>query len=65
LARLRDWKTGDPLNPAHHLGALIDAEHCAKVASYLTGSRIGWWHGRGALCAANSLRDQPKRCQSR
>jgi gamma-glutamyl-gamma-aminobutyraldehyde dehydrogenase len=36
-ARLRDWKTGDPLDPANHLGALIDADHCAKVASYLRG----------------------------
>lgn len=34
-ARLRDWKTGDPLDPANHLGALIDAEHCTKVAGYL------------------------------
>ena len=34
-ARLRDWKTGDPLDPANHLGALIDAEHCTKVARYL------------------------------
>ncbi|MEM9716613.1 MAG: aldehyde dehydrogenase [Pseudomonadota bacterium] len=34
-ARLRDWKTGDPLNPENHLGAMIDAEHCAKVAGYL------------------------------
>ena len=35
LARLRDWKTGDPLDPANHLGALIDEEHTKKVASYL------------------------------
>ncbi len=34
-ARLRDFKTGDPLDPAHHLGALIDAAHREKVASYL------------------------------
>ncbi|MEM9433936.1 MAG: aldehyde dehydrogenase [Pseudomonadota bacterium] len=34
-ARLRDWKTGDPLDPAHHIGALIDAEHCEKVRGYL------------------------------
>ena len=34
-ARLRDWKTGDPLDPANHLGALIDADHCIKVPSYL------------------------------
>lgn len=34
-ARMRDWKTGDPLDPANHIGALIDADHCAKVRSYL------------------------------
>lgn len=34
-ARMRDWKTGDPLDPAHHIGALIDADHCAKVRGYL------------------------------
>ncbi|MEM9148532.1 MAG: aldehyde dehydrogenase [Pseudomonadota bacterium] len=34
-ARLRDWKTGDPLDPANHLGALVDPAHCAKVAGYL------------------------------
>ena len=36
-ARMRDWKTGDPLDPQNHLGALIDGEHCQKVASYLDG----------------------------
>ncbi len=35
LARLRDWKTGDPLDPANHLGALIDSEHFEKVSGYL------------------------------
>lgn len=35
VARVRDWKTGDPLDPANHLGALIDKEHCKKVAGYL------------------------------
>ena len=34
-ARMRDWKVGDPLDPANHIGALIDANHCAKVRSYL------------------------------
>ena len=37
LHRLRDWRTGDPLDPANHLGALIDDEHLAKVTSYLDG----------------------------
>ena len=26
-ARMRDWKTGDPLDPVNHIGALIDSEH--------------------------------------
>lgn len=40
VARTRDWKTGDPLDPAFHLGALIDKEHCGKVDGYLkTGSK--------------------------
>jgi gamma-glutamyl-gamma-aminobutyraldehyde dehydrogenase len=34
-ARLRDWKTGDPLDPATHIGALIDEEHRNKVRGYL------------------------------
>ncbi|MEO0691523.1 MAG: aldehyde dehydrogenase [Pseudomonadota bacterium] len=34
-ARLRDWKVGDPLDPTTHIGALIDAGHCAKVRTYL------------------------------
>ncbi len=35
IARLDNWKTGDPLNPAHHLGALIDEAHYTKIVSYL------------------------------
>lgn len=40
IARVRDWKTGDPLDPQNHLGALIDKGHCAKVASYLNGTAL-------------------------
>ncbi|MEM9350620.1 MAG: aldehyde dehydrogenase family protein [Pseudomonadota bacterium] len=40
LARVRDWKTGDPLDPANHLGALVDADHCAKVSAYLAGEAL-------------------------
>ncbi len=42
-ARLRDWRTGDPLDPANALGALIDADHFAKVATAIrsaTGTRL-------------------------
>ena len=42
LHRLRDWRVGDPLNPANHIGALIDTNHAAKVANYLgDGALIG------------------------
>lgn len=40
MARLRDWKTGDPLDPANHLGALIDADHVAKVGAFLTDDAL-------------------------
>ncbi|WP_317055890.1 aldehyde dehydrogenase [Roseovarius rhodophyticola] len=40
VARMRDWKTGDPLDPANHFGALVDAEHCKKVAGYLKGKAV-------------------------
>ncbi|MEM1237325.1 MAG: aldehyde dehydrogenase [Pseudomonadota bacterium] len=40
-ARMRDWKTGDPLDPANHIGALIDAEHCAKVRGFLDKKDAG------------------------
>ncbi|WP_298917587.1 aldehyde dehydrogenase [uncultured Roseobacter sp.] len=39
-ARLREWKTGDPLDPANHLGALVDAGHVAKVGAYLKGEAL-------------------------
>lgn len=40
-ARLRDWKVGDPLDPGTHIGALIDAGHCAKVRRYLDSADEG------------------------
>ncbi len=40
IARVRDWRVGDPLDPQNHLGALIDKDHCAKVASHLSGKAI-------------------------
>jgi hypothetical protein len=40
LTRTRDWRIGDPLDPATRVGALIDSEHCAKVSSYLTGEAL-------------------------
>ena len=49
LARLRDWKTGDPLDPQNHLGALVDSEHCRKVAGYLKGKALAGGKAEGAF----------------
>ncbi len=40
LARVRDWRTGDPLDPANYLGALVDGEHVKKVSGYLNGKPL-------------------------
>ena len=40
IARTRNWKTGDPLDPRHHLGALVDKEHFRKVSTYLKKGKI-------------------------
>ncbi|MEO1238562.1 MAG: aldehyde dehydrogenase family protein, partial [Pseudomonadota bacterium] len=34
-ARTRDWKVGDPLDPANAIGTMVDADHLAKVSGYL------------------------------
>ena len=39
VARTRNWKTGDPLDPRHHLGALVDKEHFKKVSGYLKNGK--------------------------
>jgi len=31
----RDWKTGNPLDPQNHLGAIIDKGHFNKICDYL------------------------------
>ena len=40
LAHLRDWKTGDPLDPSNYLGSLVDEEHFKKVCRYLKQDNI-------------------------
>ena len=42
VARAKQWRVGDPLDPATRVGALIDAEHLKKVKGYLKkGAVIG------------------------
>ena len=38
-ARLRNWRTGDPLDPVNNLGALVDAEHFGKVTAALAAAK--------------------------
>ncbi|MEM7290847.1 MAG: aldehyde dehydrogenase family protein, partial [Pseudomonadota bacterium] len=40
LQRTREWRIGDPLDPATRIGTMVDSEHCAKVASYLKGDAV-------------------------
>lgn len=47
MTRLRDWRTGDPLDPASNLGALIDAEHLSKVSSYLRDGALAGGKAEG------------------
>ena len=34
-AHVKEWRQGDPLDPANKLGVLIDKDHSAKVQSYI------------------------------
>jgi gamma-glutamyl-gamma-aminobutyraldehyde dehydrogenase len=67
VARMRDWKTGDPLDPANHLGALVDAEHCKKVSGYLTGKALaGGGKPKGNFVEPTVYevkRDDPRACE--
>jgi gamma-glutamyl-gamma-aminobutyraldehyde dehydrogenase len=39
LARAREWRMGDPLDPQNHLGALIDRDHYDTVQRYIETAR--------------------------
>jgi gamma-glutamyl-gamma-aminobutyraldehyde dehydrogenase len=42
LVKAREWRTGDPLEPANNLGAMVSKEHFDKVIGYLaTATREG------------------------
>jgi gamma-glutamyl-gamma-aminobutyraldehyde dehydrogenase len=40
-AYLRDWKMGDPLDPANRVGSLVSSAHFDKVKSYLDKAQGG------------------------
>jgi len=35
LEQMRNWKTGDPLDPTNHLGAIVDKQQYDKILSYI------------------------------
>ena len=37
-AHIKEWRQGDPLDPSHKLGVLIDDGHHAKVQSFIDGA---------------------------
>lgn len=65
VARTRDWKTGDPLDPSNHLGALIDAEHCAKVSGYLKGKAVVGGKADGPYVAPTVYEVKPDDARAR
>ena len=52
LDKARDWRTGDPLDPANRLGALISREHFDKVLNYI---EIGKRDGATAILGGEPL----------
>ena len=51
LARAREWRTGDPLDPANHLGAMIDRAQYDKVREYIDTARS---EGAKAVLSGNA-----------
>jgi betaine-aldehyde dehydrogenase len=54
VEKARALITGDPTDPATHVGALISAEHCAKVLSYIA---IGLGEGAVLACGGERVTD--------
>ena len=41
LVKVREWRTGDPLEPSNRLGSLVSREHFEKVMSYVQAGKKG------------------------
>jgi gamma-glutamyl-gamma-aminobutyraldehyde dehydrogenase len=52
LDKVRDWRTGDPLEPENALGALISRQHFDKVMGYI---KAGMTEGAKLLLGGKSL----------
>jgi gamma-glutamyl-gamma-aminobutyraldehyde dehydrogenase len=50
--QLRDWKTGDPLDPRNRLGAIVSREQYDKILSYI---EIGKKEGATVIAGGNAI----------
>ncbi|MDT8390620.1 MAG: aldehyde dehydrogenase [Lentisphaeria bacterium] len=39
MEKVKDWRTGDPLDPANALGAIVSREHFDRVMTYINGAK--------------------------
>lgn len=54
VEQLRTWKTGDPLDPTNHLGAIVSREQYEKVLKYI---EIGKEEGATLLAGGSPIED--------
>ncbi len=54
LVKLREWKTGDPLEPSNALGSLIYKEHFDKVMAYVETAKQ---EGARLVCGGEPLKE--------
>ena len=54
LVKLREWKTGDPLEPSNALGSLIYKEHFDKVMGYVATAKQ---EGARLVCGGEPLKE--------
>lgn len=53
LEQLRTWKTGDPLDPTNHLGAIVSREQYEKILRYI---EIGKKEGATLLAGGSAVK---------
>lgn len=54
LDRVSDWRTGNPLDPANALGAMVTKDHFDKVVGYIEGAKKD---GADVLVGGDALED--------
>lgn len=53
LHRLKEWHTGDPLDPHNQLGAIVSAEHHQRILDYI---KIGIEEGATLVCGGEAIK---------